>query len=107
PPAPRPPLAERPRELSVTQVEKWLRDPYAIYARHILKLKPLDPLDAEVGTLDRGRIMHEVLEQFVRETEDGLPDRAGARLIAMAEEAFARYAIPQVSLALWRTRFLR
>jgi ATP-dependent helicase/nuclease subunit B len=107
PPAPRPPVAERPRELSVTDVEKWLRDPYAIYARRILKLKPLNPLDAEVGALDRGRIMHEVLEQFVRETEGGLPQHAEARLIAMAEEAFARYAIPQVALALWRPRFLR
>ncbi|HEX3429802.1 MAG TPA: double-strand break repair protein AddB [Rhizomicrobium sp.] len=107
PPAPRPPVPERPRELSVTQIEKWLRDPYAIYARYILKLKPLDPLDAEVGPMDRGRIMHEVLERFVRETELGWPANAEARLIAMAEEAFARYAIPQVALALWRPRFIR
>ena len=40
PPAePRPPLAARPRRLSVTQIETWLRDPYAIYARHILGLE--------------------------------------------------------------------
>ena len=37
PAAPRPPLAARPRKLSVTQIETWLRDPYAIYARHILR----------------------------------------------------------------------
>ena len=47
PPAPRPPLAARPRRLSVTEIETWMRDPYAIYARHILSLKALDPLDAD------------------------------------------------------------
>src|SRR4029077_1701020 len=44
-PEPRPPLAVRPRRLSVTQIETWLRDPYAIYARHILGLPPHDELD--------------------------------------------------------------
>jgi ATP-dependent helicase/nuclease subunit B len=106
-PAPRPPVCDRPRELSVTEIEKWLRDPYAIYARRILRLKPLDPLDAEVGPLDRGRIMHEVLERFVSETESAWPAHAEARLIAMADEAFAHYGIPQVALALWRPRFIR
>jgi len=106
-PQPRPPICERPRELSVTDIEKWLRDPYAIYARRILRLKPLDPLDADVGPLDRGRIMHEVLERFVTETESAWPANAEARLIAMADEVFARHRIPQVALALWRPRFIR
>ncbi len=38
PAAPCPPLAARPRQLSVTQIETWIRDPYAIYARHTLRL---------------------------------------------------------------------
>ncbi|MGZ9104138.1 MAG: double-strand break repair protein AddB, partial [Rhodoplanes sp.] len=42
PPAPCPPVAARPRQLSVTQIERWMRDPYSIYALHILKLRPLD-----------------------------------------------------------------
>ena len=49
-PAPRPPVDARPRKLSVTEIETWLRDPYAIYARHVLKLRPLDALDEAVGT---------------------------------------------------------
>ncbi len=36
PPRPCPPVALRPRRLSVTEIETWLRDPYAIHARHIL-----------------------------------------------------------------------
>src|SRR5205814_5907528 len=62
---------------------------------------------AEVGPLDRGRVMHDVLERFVRETESAWPANAEARLIAMADEAFASYGIPQVALALWRPRFIR
>jgi ATP-dependent helicase/nuclease subunit B len=45
PPAPKPPLAVRPRALPVTQVELWLRDPYALYAKKILNLRKLDPID--------------------------------------------------------------
>ena len=44
-PAPKPPLAARPLKLSVTAIEDWLRDPYTIYAKHILRLDPLDPVD--------------------------------------------------------------
>ena len=106
-PEPRPPVAKRPRELSVTQIETWLRDPYAIYARHVLRLKPLDPLDAEIGPMDRGSAMHACLEQFIRETRDGFPPNAVARMIGISEEVFARYGVPQAILAVWRPRFAR
>lgn len=43
-PSPRPPVAARPRQLSVTEIKRLIRDPYAIYARHVLRLRPLDPL---------------------------------------------------------------
>ena len=52
----------RPRSLSVTEIETWLRDPYAIYAKHVLRLRPLDPLDAEIGPLERGSAVHAALE---------------------------------------------
>ncbi|MCK9911944.1 hypothetical protein MXD81_22505, partial [Microbacteriaceae bacterium K1510] len=35
-PEPRPPLALRPRKMSVTRIETWLANPYAIFARDIL-----------------------------------------------------------------------
>ena len=105
PPAPRPPLAARPRRLSVTEIETWLRDPYAIYAKHVLKLRPLDPLDAPVGPLERGRALHRALELYKlrfpgRPPEDGL-----AHLTAIADQVFADLAIPQSALAVWRPRF--
>jgi ATP-dependent helicase/nuclease subunit B len=106
-PEPRPPVSARPRELSVTEIEKWIRDPYAIYARHVLRLRPLDPLEAEIGPLDRGRVMHEILELFMKEAGEAFPEDAEARLIAIADDAFARHHIPRSTLALWRPRFAR
>src|SRR5262249_3004000 len=101
-PAPRPPVAARPRRLTVTEIETWLRDPYAIYARHVLKLRPLDALDDAVGPLERGSLFHRALEIFVRDHQDG----GLARLLAIAEELFAQMNIPHAQRALWRPRFV-
>ena len=65
-PAPTPPVAARPRRLTVTEIETWLRDPYAIYAKRVLKLRPLVPLDDEIGPLERGNLFHRALEIFVK-----------------------------------------
>src|SRR5262249_59723986 len=73
PAAPCPPLAARPRQLSVTQIETWLRDPYAIYARHILELKPLDELDAIPGRADLGTAIHNALDEFVHRWPPDIP----------------------------------
>ncbi|HEY5347015.1 MAG TPA: PD-(D/E)XK nuclease family protein, partial [Rhizomicrobium sp.] len=103
-PAPTPPVAVRPRILSVTEIETWLRDPYAIYARHILKLRPLDELEEEIGPLERGNAVHRALELFVGKYPGALPDNAVQELIAIADKVFAD--IPKSTLALWRPRFL-
>jgi len=105
-PAPKPDVALRPRNLSVTEVETWLRDPYAIYAKHVLKLSPLDPLDAEIGPLERGTAVHSALERFLKEFPDRLPRDAELRLIAIGNEVFEEAGIPGAALALWRPRFL-
>jgi ATP-dependent helicase/nuclease subunit B len=104
-PAPRPPLAARPTGLSVTEIEKWVRDPYAIYARRVLDLKVLDPLDADVGPLERGNTVHKALERFANDVPDPLGDDALARLVSIAEEVFRAEGIPAAALALWRPRF--
>jgi ATP-dependent helicase/nuclease subunit B len=106
PPFPKPPVAARPREMSVTDVEKWVRDPYAIYAKKILRLRKLDPLDAEIGPLQRGSALHKILERFVKE-HPALPPDADAILATITEEVLTDMALPQATLALWRPRFLR
>jgi len=106
-PHPKPPVKDRPRDLTVTEIETWLRDPYAIYAKHVLGLLPLDPLDAEIGALERGTAVHAALELFLKEHPNDWPDDAEARLIALSDRLFAEMGIPKATLALWRPRFAR
>jgi len=107
PPAPRPPLASRPRRLSITGVETWMRDPYAIYARHVLKLRPLDAIDAEPGAAERGSFIHRALELFGAAHHDAWPEDALVRLLACGREAFGEaIARPGVE-AFWWPRFVR
>ncbi len=104
-PAPAPPLAARPKGLPVTDIETWVRDPYAIYAKRILRLRVLDPLDAPVGPLERGTAIHRAMELFVSRHPGPLAPDAALQLIAIAERVFEDQAIPKATLAVWRPRF--
>jgi ATP-dependent helicase/nuclease subunit B len=106
-PAPRPPVAVRPRSLSITEIETWLRDPYAIYAKHVLRLRPLDPIDSEPGPRERGIAVHGALERFLRTFPSLLPPDALAHLLHFGEDAFAEAGATPAILALWRPRFER
>src|SRR6478735_5794656 len=79
-PAPKPPLAARPRQLSVTEIEDWLRDPYTIYAKRVLKLQPLDAIDTPPGAADRGTLIHDSIGEFAKTYADALPEDAAAVL---------------------------
>jgi len=107
PPAARPPVKARPRQLSVTRVETWLRDPYAIYARYILGLKALDPLAADAGAAERGTAVHDALDRFVDAFPDALPPDAYAQLLAFGQAAFAPWLDRPGVRAFWWPRFLR
>ena len=107
PPAPCPPLRARPRQLSVTAVEIWLADPYSIYARSILRLKPLDELDADPGAAERGSLIHDVLDAFVRDHPKALPTDALARLISLGRMRFSLLAHRPAVMAFWWPRFER
>jgi ATP-dependent helicase/nuclease subunit B len=66
-PEPRPPVEMRPRKLSVTEIERWTSNPYAIFARHILKVDPLPELGASPDASLRGGLVHQVLSKFTKE----------------------------------------
>jgi len=104
-PAPRPPVAARPRRLSVTEIEKWMRDPYAIYARHVLGLEALEAIDADPGAGDYGNLVHECLERFTRSHPGPLPADAAQRLEAIGAEVFAGVADRPGLWAFWWPRF--
>jgi len=104
-PMPRPPLAARPRKLSVTRIETWVRDPYAIYARSILNLKPLEALAEPLSARDRGNAIHLALELFAkRQPWTGDPYAA---LVTCGEEAFGGLLNEPDVRAFWWPRYLR
>jgi ATP-dependent helicase/nuclease subunit B len=105
--APCPPLAARPRQLSVTQIETWIRDPYAIYARHILRLRALDELDADPGRADLGIRVHDALAKFVQRYSHDLPPSAEAELIDIGRDVFGAILSRPGVWAFWWPRFER
>ncbi|MFP7569342.1 double-strand break repair protein AddB [Marivita sp. S2033] len=64
-PSPVPPVIARPTELSVTNIEKLIRDPYAIYASKVLRLHQLHPIQHAPNPMHRGTVIHKVFEEFV------------------------------------------
>ena len=80
PPRPCPAVELRPRRLSVTEIETWLRDPYAIYARHVLKLRRLDPIDQSTDAADYGSLVHGGIHRFLRAHGTAWPGRAADKL---------------------------
>lgn len=106
-PQPKPPVEARPKRLSVTQIETWLRDPYAIYARHILGLKMLDPLEKPLDAAARGTILHAVLERFVIETKDLWPNDPEKLIIKLAKDQVKANEPDPQSWSFWWPRFAK
>jgi ATP-dependent helicase/nuclease subunit B len=106
-PAPCPPLKARPHRLSVTEIEDLVRDPYTIYAKHILKLFPLEEIDADPGAAERGIVMHEALAGFTEKFPGALPKDALQEMLAIGREAFAPYRDFPGAEAIWWPRFTR
>jgi ATP-dependent helicase/nuclease subunit B len=106
-PAPRPPRAARPTSLSVTEIEHWLRDPYTIYAKHILKLPRLDPVDESLGAAERGSIVHAAIGDFAETYADGLPDDPYRELLRLGERHFAPLGDFPETRAFWWPRYER
>jgi ATP-dependent helicase/nuclease subunit B len=106
-PAPTPPLAARPLKLSVTAIEDWLRDPYTIYTKYILKLTPLDPVDMPLSAADRGSAIHETLGEFTQTFSAIFPDDPAGALRGIGAKHFAALMERPEARTLWWPRFLR
>jgi ATP-dependent helicase/nuclease subunit B len=98
-PAPTPPLAARPRSMSVTRVETWVRDPYAVYARDILRLRPLAPPDQQVDAMARGSAFHAAFERFARDHPEQLPEGAEALFEAILVEELEAAGVHETRMA--------
>jgi ATP-dependent helicase/nuclease subunit B len=98
-PAPSP--AERPSRISVTDVDRLKADPFSFYARQILKLRPLDPVDADPTAAWRGSAVHAVLEAWMKQ-DDCDPAKLRARAAALLAEA----GVHPLLRALWQPRLM-
>ncbi len=107
PPAPCPPVEVRPRQLSVSEVATLMANPYAIHAKHILGLRPLDALEAAPGGLERGRVIHDTLHGFARRFPQELPKDTAGELLSIFDAHIARYADNARVAAFWRPRMER
>jgi len=106
-PAPTPKTQARPSRLSVTAIEDWLRDPYTIYARYILKLQPLDAVDTPPGARDRGTVIHAAIGDYTRLFAGKAPADPMKELLALGEKHFAALADYPEARAFWWPRYLR
>ncbi len=106
-PAPMPPFAARPRRLSVTEIEDLLRDPYTIYAKHVLKLTPLEDIDMPPGAASRGTFMHDAVAAFGKAYPKVLPVDPAREMIELGRELFKPLAAFPEATAFWWPRFQR
>ena len=106
-PAPKPPRAARPARLSVTDIENWLRDPYTIYAKYVLRLAPLDAVDMAPGASERGTIIHAAIRDFTQRFAGGLPSDPAHELIELGRPHFAALDDFPEARAFWWPRFER
>ncbi len=103
-PAPCPPLSARPTQLSVTYIDRWMKDPYSIYARKILKLEKLAPLNEVADAADKGIIFHEILHRFNKKYPSHLNDNSAKDFIDVAQETLDEYQEISQSLSYWKPR---
>ncbi|MBP02447.1 MAG: double-strand break repair protein AddB [Rhodospirillaceae bacterium] len=104
-PKPVPPLNARPRALPVTAIETWMRNPYNIYAKYILKLKKLEPIDAEANSSDYGVIVHKILEEFIQAYPTKPPKNIEEKLIQISIGFLKKNYFPPSLIAFWTSRF--
>ena len=105
-PCPVPPVEARPTGFSVTEIETLRRDPYAVYARRILALRPLDPLVRDPGAAERGTLFHDILHRFTVSGIDPAADAALDALVDIARASFDALALPVDVEAVWWPRFM-
>jgi ATP-dependent helicase/nuclease subunit B len=106
-PEPRPAVFQRPRKLSVSRIETWIGNPYAIFAREVLGLEPLDPLGQQPGPALRGSIIHDALSEFAKAYPVTLPSAIEGELVRFARASLDSYAAHPRIAAFWIPRFER
>jgi len=101
-PSPRPPVDQRPKELPVTAIQTLIRDPFAIYARYILRLRALRPLQQSADAPLRGTVVHDILEEFIKGK-----DLSETAFLNMIDKTLPDAAPWPAVQRIWRAKLLR
>lgn len=105
-PNPKPPIAARPTSLAVTDIETWIRDPYALYARRVLKLAPLDPLERDADPMLKGTLYHAIMQDYVEAIDVSMPVHERlAYLKELSKEHIEDENLPPDVSNIWQLRF--
>lgn len=105
-PNPKPPIASRPRSLAVTDIETWIRDPYALYAKRILKLNPLDTLERDPDPMLKGTLYHEIMQNYVEAIDVTKPAQERLEYLkALSKEEIEDQNLPTDISNIWQLRF--
>jgi ATP-dependent helicase/nuclease subunit B len=104
-PKPKPQRETRPKRISVTEVEKLIRDPYGIYARRILKLEPLPDMARKADPTLRGTLFHEAISAWNEKQITQLSPNSLDILLAAGEDVFAPFANDPEITSFWWPRF--
>jgi ATP-dependent helicase/nuclease subunit B len=102
-PEPKPASDAQPDSYSFSEVATLRRDPYAIYARRILRLDPLAPFLADPGPRERGTLYHAILEEFI--AKHAPPERSLEVLREIAAAHFLDAELPDATALIWQSRF--
>ncbi|WP_375665133.1 double-strand break repair protein AddB [Bartonella sp. TT121SHDZB] len=104
-PCPVPPIAVRPRHFSITEITTLRHDPYAIYAKKILRLKPLKALIHDPGASERGTLYHAILADFCTQIKNLNAANALDVLLAIGRKEFDKFNLPADVETIWWNTF--
>jgi ATP-dependent helicase/nuclease subunit B len=100
-PRPRPPVADRPKRLAVTKLDRLKADPFAFYADAMLRLRAWDAVDADPSAAWRGSAVHKIFEDWI-----AMDDCDPSKLRPRAQKLLDESAAHPVLRTLWAPRLL-
>ncbi len=93
-------------ELPVTDIALLIRDPYAVYAKRVLKLRPLNPLRPEPDAALRGQTLHSIVEALLRTRPSAQtpPDALRRTFLAITAQVLENEVPWPSARAFWQAR---